>query len=181
MRLFIALLALALPLTLAAQTAPTSASSKSSVKSAAKPTAKSPAKRPALSKKAAKPVAAPVDVAEPGEIEPERMAVVPMVLRGESSCEFGHKVQVVEHPSLPGRFLLEYRGIKHVLTPQPTTTGVVRLEDKRSGMIWLQVPVKSMLMDSRRGQRLADNCMHATQTAELTATQQTPPEQSALQ
>jgi hypothetical protein len=177
MRLFIALLALALPLTLAAQTAPTSASSKPGAKSAAKSTAK----RPAVSKKAAKPVAAPVEVAEPGEIEPDRMAVVPMVLRGESSCEFGHKVQVVEHPSLPGRFLLEYRGIKHVLTPQPTTTGVVRLEDKRSGMIWLQVPVKSMLMDSRRGQRLADNCMHATQTAELTAAQQTPPEQSALQ
>lgn len=175
MRLLIALLALALPLTLAAQTAPTSTSSSS------KSAAKSTAKRPAVSKKAAKPVAAPVEVAEPGEIEPDRMAVVPMVLRGESSCEFGHKVQVVEHPSLPGRFLLEYRGIKHVLTPQPTTTGVVRLEDKRSGMIWLQVPVKSMLMDSRRGQRLADNCMHATQTAELTAAQQTPPEQSALQ
>lgn len=179
MRPLIALLAFALPLTLAAQTAPTSSGPKPSAKSAAKSTPK----RPAVSKKAAKPVAEAeaVEVAEPGEIEPERMAVVPMVLRGESSCEFGHKVQVVEHPSLPGRFLLEYRGIKHVLTPQPTTTGVVRLEDKRSGMIWLQVPVKSMLMDSRRGQRLADNCMHATQTAELTAAQQTPPEQSALQ
>lgn len=167
MRPLLALLALALPLTLAAQPQPSKASN---------PTA---TKRPAA-KKPAKPVPPPVEVAEPGEIEPERMAVVPMVLRGESSCEFGHKVHVVEHPSLPGRFLLEYRGIKHVLTPQPTTTGVVRLEDKRSGMIWLQVPVKSMLMDGRRGQRLADNCMHAAQTAEV-AGSSTDPAAAVLQ
>jgi len=134
-------------------------------KSASKPATK------ARSAKAKKPLPPPVP-AEPEEIEPERMAVVPMVLRGESQCEFGHKIQVIEHPSLPGRFLLEYRGIKHVLTPQPTTTGVIRLEDKRSGMIWLQVPVKSMLMDGKKGQRLADNCMHAEQLAEVQAAPQ---------
>ncbi len=166
-------LLLALPLMAGAQTPP--------AKTGAKPAAARPAaKKPVKPAKPAKP-APVVEAPEPEEIEPERMAVVPMVLRGESSCEFGNKVQVVEHPSLPGRFLLEYRGIKHVLTPQPTTTGVVRLEDKRTGMIWLQVPIKSMLMDSRRGQRLADNCMHAVQSAEVAAGQQLPQEPSALQ
>lgn len=166
MRLPVALLALlfALPLLAEAQTAP-------------KP-AKPAVKRSSKAKRPPAPPPEPAEPVEPVEIEAERMAVVPMVLRGESSCEFGHKVQVVEHPSLPGRFLLEYRGIKHVLTPQPTTTGVVRLEDKRTGMIWLQVPVKSMLMDGKRGQRLADNCMHAAQTVEV---QTAPVEPSALQ
>lgn len=173
MRIAVSLLA---PLLLLSFAAPLLANAQTP---SAKP-AKAVTKKVAAKKKPAKP-AAPVEAPEPSEIEPERMAVVPMVLRGESSCEFGNKVQVVEHPSLPGRFLLEYRGIKHVLTPQPTTTGVVRLEDKRTGMIWLQVPIKSMLMDSRRGQRLADNCMHATQMAELSASEQRPPEQSALQ
>lgn len=173
MRLLISLLPLLFAAPLLANPAP--APAKSPAKQAAKPAAKKPvARKPAA-------VAPAPEVAEPEQIGEELMAVVPMVLRGESSCEFGHKVQVVEHPSLPGRFLLEYRGIKHVLTPQPTTTGVVRLEDRRTGMIWLQVPVKSMLMDGRRGQRLADNCMHATQMAEVQANEQLPPALSALQ
>lgn len=170
MRLAASLIALliTLPLIAEAQTP-----SKPSTTAGAKGKAAKPAKP--LRKRAPVPTPLPP---EPEEIEPERLAVVPMVLRGESSCEFGSKVQVVEHPTLAGRFLLEYRGIKHVLTPQPTSTGVVRLEDKRTGMIWLQVPVKSMLMDSKRGQRLADNCMHASQTAEALVT---PVEPSALQ
>lgn len=115
-----------------------------------------------------KPAAEPV-IEEPAEIDTERMAVAPQVLRGDSQCEFKQKISLTEHPTLPGRFLLEYNGLKHVLTPQPTTTGVIRLEEKRSGIVWLQVPIKSMLMDSKKGQRLADNCMHAAQVAEVDA------------
>ena len=133
------------------------------------PTAKPGASKPAAKKSARKPVPAKpaAEPDEPGEIDTDRMAVAPMVLRGESECEFKQKISLTEHPSLPGRFLLEYNGLKHVLTPQPTTTGVIRLEERRSGLVWLQVPIKSMLMDSRRGKRLADNCLHAAQVAEV--------------
>lgn len=130
----------------------------------AKPAAKAPAKRSA-------PKAAPAQPApeEPAEIDTERMAVAPMVLRGASQCEFKQQIHLTEHPTLPGRFLLEYNKLKYVLTPQPTTTGVIRLEDKRTGLVWLQVPVKSMLMDTKKGQRLIDNCMHEAQVAEVDA------------
>lgn len=128
----------------------------------AKPVAKAAAKR------AAKPAPEPV-VEEPAEIDTDRMAVAPMVLRGASQCEFKQQIHLTEHPTLPGRFLLEYNKLKYVLTPQPTTTGVIRLEDKRTGLVWLQVPVKSMLMDTKKGQRLIDNCMHEAQTAEVDA------------
>jgi hypothetical protein len=134
-------------------------------------TAPSPSKtRPATkaTKPAKRPAPAPV-VEEPAEIDTERMSVAPMVLRGESQCEFKQKIQLTEHPTLPGRFLLEYNNLKYVLTPQPTTTGVIRLEDKRTGLVWLQVPVKSMLMDTKKGQRLVDNCMHSAQVAEVEA------------
>ena len=42
-------------------------------------------------------------------------------------------------------------------------------EAAEDGIVWLQVPIKSMLMDSKKGQRLADNCMHAAQVAEVDA------------
>jgi hypothetical protein len=113
---------------------------------------------------------APVaDPGEPAEIDADRLAMAPLVLQGESTCDVGQKVSVKEHPTLPGRFQLKLQGKEHVLTPLPTTTGVVRLENKRTGLVWLQVPVKSMLMDSKKGQRLADGCMHPSQMAEIEA------------
>jgi hypothetical protein len=135
--------------------------------------AQSPAKPSAPAATAKKSVKKPakkvVEPAEPAEIDEERMAVAPRVLQGESVCEFGHKVAVHPHPHLPGRFHLLHRGQQHVLTPQPTTTGVVRLENAKAGLLWLQVPVKSMLMDTKKGQRVADQCMHPAQHAEVEA------------
>lgn len=129
-----------------------------------------PQPKASVKKQPARKAAAPApEPEEPAEIDTERMAVAPMVMRGDSECEFKQKIHLSEHPTLPGRFLLEYRGLKHILTPQPTTTGVIRLEDKRTGIVWLQVPIKSMLMDTKKGQRLIDNCMHAEQRAEVEA------------
>lgn len=151
------LLALFLPLGASAQSV-TSGTAKAGVKS----------NKPAKGKHKA---VVDSDVAEPAEIDSERMAVAPLVLQGEARCEFGHKVQLQAHPTLRGRFQLMYQGLMHTLTPHPTTTGVIRLENKHSGMVWLQVPVKSMLMDSKKGQRVADNCMHPAQVAEAQAAQ----------
>lgn len=158
MRIAVLLIALTLPLTGVAQSQTTPA------RPAVKPTAVKVTKGQA--KALARPSAEP-DTAEPVELDAERLAVAPLVLQGEASCEFGNKVHVKEHPTLRGRFQLMFRGLMHTLTPHPTTTGVVRLEDKRSGLVWLQVPIKSMLMDSKKGQRVVDNCMHPTQLAEV--------------
>ena len=130
--------------------------------STASASAPTKAGKPARALKASKPKPE-VEAPEPESLEEERMAVAPMVLIGDSQCEFGQRISLRPHPTLAGRFLLEHRGLKHVLTPLPTTTGVVRLEERRTGMVWLQVPVKSMLMDGKKCQRVADNCMHPTQ------------------
>lgn len=121
-------------------------------------------------KKPAKPkTVEPAPVPEPETLDDERMAVVPRVLVGESKCEFGRQVRLEPHPSLTGRFVLSLDRQQHVLTPQPTSTGVIRLENAKAGLVWLQVPIKSMLMNAKLGQRLADNCLHTAQTAELEA------------
>ena len=140
----------------------------SSVVAQTKPPA---ASKPSAQVKKAKARPAP-EPAEPETIEPDRLAVAPLVMVGDSDCEFGRRISLRPHPTLEGRFLLESKGLKHVLTPMPTTTGVIRLEERRTGMVWLQVPIKSMLLDGKKGQRVADNCMHPNQTAEVEATRE---------
>jgi hypothetical protein len=46
-----------------------------------------------------------------------------------------------------------------------TSTGALRLEDKRAGAVWLQLANKSMLMDQKKGRRVADECAHPAQVA----------------
>jgi hypothetical protein len=47
--------------------------------------------------------------------------------------------------------------------PVETTTGAIRLEDRKAGAVWLQLANKSMLMNQKLGQRLADACVSPEQ------------------
>lgn len=126
------------------------------------------AAKPAAVKKGAKP-AAPAQPSEPETLDEDRMAVVPRVMTGPSHCEFGRTVHVDPHPTLAGRFVLKSDKLQATMTPQPTTTGVIRLENSQQGLVWLQVPIKSMLMNAKAGQRVADACVHKDQAAEVEA------------
>jgi hypothetical protein len=55
------------------------------------------------------------------------------------------------------------------MVPEETSTGAVRLFDKKAGVVWLQIPAKSMLLNTRAGQRLVDRCTHAEQRAAVGA------------
>lgn len=61
------------------------------------------------------------------------------------------------------------------LKSEATTTGTVRLEDARGGAVWLQIANKSMLMNQRLGQRLADECMSPEQIVVAEAIKKNPP------
>ncbi|HEY6133162.1 MAG TPA: hypothetical protein VIW70_04220, partial [Rubrivivax sp.] len=60
-------------------------------------------------------------------------------------------------------FKLTHKKFTYTLVPQETTTGAVRLEDPKNGIVWLQIPAKSMLMNAKLGQRMVDSCQHADQ------------------
>lgn len=122
------------------------------------------ARKPSPVKKAAKPAPAPIPT--PAHDEPlteDQLAAAQRVLHGDASCEFNQTVSVQPHPSRPGLFHVMFKNQTFTMTPEPTTTGAVRLEDKRAGAMWLQIPTKSMLMNSRLGQRMVDACTHADQ------------------
>lgn len=97
------------------------------------------------------------------DISESQLAVAQHVLTGTSSCEFNQSVQVAAAPQKKGYFNVEFKGKSYLMAPENTTTGAVRLEDKKNGVMWLQIANKSMLMNSKIGQRMVDNCVHPRQ------------------
>lgn len=132
-----------------------------------------PAKQPAHAKSAApakhaaKNAVASATPAEP--LSQGQLDVVDRVLTGVADCEFKQKISLEPLPAQRGHFELRFQKARYVMTPRETATGAVRLEDPQTGMVWIQIPAKSMLMDSRRGQRLVDHCLHSEQRAALAA------------
>src|SRR3990167_3812251 len=78
-------------------------------------------------------------------------------------------------PDAPGHFHVGGKGFSYHMAPVTTTTGTVRLEDHKAGAVWLQIANKSMLMDQKKGQRLADECMSPEQVVVAEAIKKTPP------
>ena len=84
---------------------------------------------------------------------------------GRMVCELGNSVTVTPDSQQASRFIVQMKKNTYHMTPVETTTGAVRLEDAQAGAMWLQLPNKSMLMNSKLGQRMADECQSEHQTA----------------
>ena len=102
-------------------------------------------------------------------INAAQLDIAARVLTGAADCEFNQKVTVQPVDGQAGHFSVTHQGRHYRMVPRETSTGAVRLEDPINGIVWLQIPVKSMLMNARRGQRMVDSCMHAEQRAAVAA------------
>jgi hypothetical protein len=98
-----------------------------------------------------------------------QLDVAARVLTGAADCEFNQRINVQALAGQPGMFTVSHQGRHYRMLPRETSTGAVRLEDPSNGIVWLQIPAKSMLMNARRGQRMVDSCMHAEQRAAVAA------------
>ena len=139
-------------------------------KAAAAPAAKAkaPAKPPTKSRteiqSTAKNMAAGIEAAEVA-LTPAELAVAQQVHVGVLPCELGNAVTVVADPAAPGYFNVQNKAARYRMFPVVTSTGAIRLEDQKAGAVWLQLGNKSMLMNQKLGQRLADECMSPSQMA----------------
>ncbi len=125
-------------------------------------------------KSAANQAAAGIIAAE-AALTPEELAIAERVHVGRIPCELGAYVTVTAEPASPGHFHVEGKGFKYFMAPVATTTGTVRLEDQKGGAVWLQIANKSMLMNQKLGQRLADECMSPQQVVVAEAIKKNPP------
>jgi hypothetical protein len=107
----------------------------------------------------AAPVAAPSGL----PLTPAQLGLAGQVLLGDIGCDMNRQVRLWPVLSRPGHFELRFGKAVYTLVPHQTATGAVRLEDAAAGVVWLQIPAKSMLLDARKGRRLADGCMHMAQ------------------
>jgi hypothetical protein len=158
-----AALCLAMAVPAAAQTAAAADKPKAAVK-------KAPAKKPVPAssrtnlKSAAKNVAAGIEAAEEA-MTPAELAIAERVHVGSLPCELGASVSLSPDSKAPGYFDVQGKNFKYRMFPVATTTGAIRLEDRKAGAVWLQLANKSMLMNQKLGVRLADECMSPAQVA----------------
>ena len=142
----------------------------------AKPKAQSAASKAAAKKKpevsadrtnlktTAKNVAAGIEAAEDA-LTPDELAIAERVQVGKLPCELGASVTLTADGKAPGYFDIQGKNFKYRMFPVPTTTGAIRLEDRKAGAVWLQLANKSMLMNQKLGIRLADECVSPEQVA----------------
>lgn len=83
---------------------------------------------------------------------------------GDIPCELGQHVHIAAD-KVAGLFTLT-DGKRHFrMQPVESRTGAIRLEDPKGGAVWIQLGNKSMLMNQKVGERLADECKSPEQVA----------------
>jgi hypothetical protein len=98
--------------------------------------------------------AAPVQAAPPPGFNPHRIAFKP----GTYRCELGQHLQIRTVSADQQTAVLQWRQRDYTLRAVDARSGALRYEDASSGLVWLMIHGKSMLLDARQGQRLADAC-----------------------
>lgn len=101
-----------------------------------------------------------------------QLEIAKRVFTGKAQCDQGQSVSLEAVKDKPGFFHLTFNGSRFLMAPEETSTGAVRLFDRNAGVVWLQIPVKSMLMNQKKGQRMIDGCKaleqaSATQTSNM--------------
>lgn len=142
-------------------------------KAAATKTAKkTTAKKKTTTKKAAakKAPAAPVQPA----LSDAQLALAQRVQTGKITCGGGQSVTITADDKNPGYFRVTHGKKNYTMNPVESVTGAMRLEDTKAGAVWLQLGSKSMLMNQKLGQRVADECVTPEQRAYAAQKQNTP-------
>ncbi len=166
-------------LALALAAGPALAQGTNTKSSSAKPAAKAPAKKPVAAKKApvkkgakrvpaktVKAVEAHTPLQSPStRLTEAELETAKRIHTGKIQCELGADVTVTADDKNPGFFHIIAGKQRYYMHPVESRTGAIRMEDNRAGAMWLQLGNKSMLMNQKAGQRVADECAAPEQRA----------------
>jgi acyl-CoA synthetase (AMP-forming)/AMP-acid ligase II len=96
----------------------------------------------------------PAPVKDEDEAEPD----IQSSKNAEYKCELGNSLTMYTNPDDPHHIAMRWKKHLYRLTRVETTTGANRFENQKAGFVWIGIPTKSLLLDSRRGQQLANEC-----------------------
>jgi hypothetical protein len=129
------------------------------------PAASSKARGKPATTKQVQPPPAPPPLPDASE---EQMVAVERAYLGTYDCEFKQSISITRHMK---QGYLDVMWQKSVFTMKPvlSSTGALRLEDVTGRTLMIQIANKSMLMDTKLGQRMVDECLHPEQRAAIEA------------
>lgn len=82
-----------------------------------------------------------------------------MVLEvGSYRCDLNRSVTVRQIATDRRSMTISWLGKDHSLSAVDARSGALRFENPTAGLVWLVIVGKSMLLDSRKGQQLANDC-----------------------
>lgn len=122
-----------------------------------------PAPKKTEKKAEKKPVKKSTKKAAKEEVEPE--ADIAGSIITEYDCAEGHKITVYRNPGNPDNVALRWDKRIIAMTRVETQSGAERLEHKKRGLLFIGIPVKAMLLDTKKGRQLANECKSAEQAA----------------
>ena len=91
------------------------------------------------------------------------LAIAQRVHTGRIQCELGADITVTADEKNPGFFNVSAGKQRYYMHPVESRTGAIRLEDGRAEAMMLQLGNKSMVLNQKLGQRVADDCQTAEQ------------------
>ncbi|MGC1440634.1 MAG: MliC family protein [Burkholderiaceae bacterium] len=96
----------------------------------------------------------PVQPAPPKIVKP----VLPLVQVGTYRCELKRSVRVTGVSPADEYIDIQWASKNHRLAAVTSNSGARRYENKVSGLTWIGVVGKAMLLDAKRGKQLANEC-----------------------
>lgn len=85
------------------------------------------------------------------------------VSSGNYQCEMGVSIKVEREykEQVNTRVLLGWKGGKYQLERDNSSSGLPRFRDRKSGLVWVDLPWKSVLLDGKTSKPLASECKAA--------------------
>jgi hypothetical protein len=147
--------AMSLSATVAAQTTATPAAPKAAAK---KPAANAAAKAPAVAY-------------VPAAADKDQVDAADRVYYGVYDCEFNQTLNIAASSKYPAYVEVKHLKADYLMKPVLSTTGAIRLEDTKGEALMVQIANKSMLLNTKTGQRVVDDCVSPKQRELIAAAQ----------
>jgi membrane-bound inhibitor of C-type lysozyme len=103
-------------------------------------------------------VVVPMPVQSPAVPTPATPAATMSIDTGLYRCELGVRVTVKKIAADKSSMILNWKNKDYTLAAVSSQSGALRFEDKTNGLVWMAIVGKSQLLNSKLGQRLANDC-----------------------
>ena len=84
-------------------------------------------------------------------------------LATDYKCELGAILTIFRNEGDDKYIALHFQKVLTRMQRVSTTTGANRFENKHTGLIWIGIPAKGILLDAKQGHQLANECKDADQ------------------